>query len=315
MDVSDPIAAPLASGVAGALGRVGAMATMAPLTAAATSGSVIAGTVRLSIHFKLTTPSASYPGVIHMRFVTCVCTAALSALFADSAQAQTSPTVTLSASPTSIPKGLSSTLAWSSANATACSGTGKGFSPSGTSGSLAVSPSATTTYGITCTGAGGSASQSVAVTLTPAPTLTVGETVAATRKIYVYPTPSPSASTIGSEAPGNQGVVIGGPTSDSHTWWEVAFNNNLTGWTYQSDLGAVPAVTTLSPTTGPVAGGTSVTITGTAFTGATAVKFGSTAATSFTVNSATAITAKAPAGSSGMVEVTVTTPYGTSPAH
>jgi hypothetical protein len=288
---------------------------MAPLTAAATSGSVIAGTVRLSIHFKLTTRSASYPGVIYMRFVLCVCTAALSALFADSAQAQTSPTVTFSASPTSIPNGLSSTLAWSSANATACSGTGKGFSPSGTSGSLAVSPSVTTTYGITCTGAGGSASQSVAVTLTPAPTLTVDETVAATRKIYVYPAPSPSASTIGSEAPGNQGVVIGGPTSDSYTWWEVAFNNNLTGWTYQSGLGAVPAVTTLSPTIGPVAGGTSVTITGTAFTGATAVKFGSTAATSFTVNSATAITAKAPAGSSGMVEVTVTTPNGTSPAH
>ncbi len=98
-------------------------------------------------------------------------------------------------------------------------------------------------------------------------------------------------------------------------WWEVAFNNNLTGWTHQSGLGAVPAVTTFSPTNGPVAGGTSVTITGTAFTGATAVKFGSTAAPSFTVNSATAITAKAPAGISGTVEVTVKTPYGTSPAY
>ena len=250
-----------------------------------------------------------------MRFITCICTAALSALFADSAQAQAPPTVTLSASPTSLWYPQSSTLAWTSANATACSGTGKGFSPSGPSGSLVVSPTVTTTYSITCTGAGGSASQSVAVTLTPAPTLAVGDTVAATRKIYAYPTPSPSASAIGSEAPGNQGVVIGGPTSNSNTWWEVAFNDNLTGWTHQSGLGAVPAVTTLSPTSGPVAGGTSVTITGTGFTGATAVKFGSTAATSFTVNSATAITAKAPAGTGGMVKVTVTTPYGTSPAY
>src|SRR5271165_3026757 len=172
------------------------MATMAPLTAAATSGSVIAGTVRLSIHCKLTTPSASYPGVIHMRFVICVCTAALSALFADSAQAQTSPTVTFSASPTSTPSGQSSTLAWSSANATACSGTGKGFSPSGPSGSLALSPSVATTYAITCTGAGGSASQSVAVAVTAAPTLAVGETVAATGTTHVYSTPTPNISAI-----------------------------------------------------------------------------------------------------------------------
>ena len=75
-----------------------------------------------------------------------------------SASAQTAPTVTFSASPTAIPNGQSSTLTWTSANATACSGTGKGFSPSGPSGSLAVSPKTTTTYGITCTGAGGSAS-------------------------------------------------------------------------------------------------------------------------------------------------------------
>jgi hypothetical protein len=54
-----------------------------------------------------------------------------------------------------------------------------------------------------------------------------------------------------------------------------------------------------------------VTITGTNFTGATAVKFGSTNATSFTVNSASSITAVSPAGT-GTVDVTVTTPEGTS---
>jgi len=72
-----------------------------------------------------------------------------------------------------------------------------------------------------------------------------------------------------------------------------------------------PAVTSLSPTSGPAAGGTSVTITGTGFTGASAVKFGSTAAASFTVNSATQIAATSPAGS-GTVDVTVTTASGTS---
>ena len=73
-----------------------------------------------------------------------------------------------------------------------------------------------------------------------------------------------------------------------------------------------PTVTSISPNSGPPAGGTSVTITGANFTGATAVKFGSANATSFTVNSATSITATSPAGS-GTVDVTVTTPGGTSP--
>ena len=77
-------------------------------------------------------------------------------------------------------------------------------------------------------------------------------------------------------------------------------------------LAGVPTVTGLSPDQGTTAGGTSVTITGTAFTGAKAVDFGSTKATSFTVNSPTKITAVAPAGSAGAVDVTVTTPGGTS---
>ena len=75
---------------------------------------------------------------------------------------------------------------------------------------------------------------------------------------------------------------------------------------------AAPTVTAVSPTGGPIAGGTGVVITGTSFTGATAVKFGATAATAFTVNSATQITATSPAGSAGSVDVTVTTPVGTS---
>jgi IPT/TIG domain len=74
---------------------------------------------------------------------------------------------------------------------------------------------------------------------------------------------------------------------------------------------AAPTVTGLSPTTGPAAGGTLVTITGTGFTGATAVDFGTTAATSFTVVNATTITAVTPPGA-GTVGVTVITPAGTS---
>jgi IPT/TIG domain len=75
---------------------------------------------------------------------------------------------------------------------------------------------------------------------------------------------------------------------------------------------APPTVTQVSPSAGPTAGGTSVTITGTNFTGATGVSFGSTAATKFMVASPTSITATAPGGSAGAVDVTVTTASGTS---
>jgi large repetitive protein len=59
-----------------------------------------------------------------------------------------------------------------------------------------------------------------------------------------------------------------------------------------------PVVTGISPASGPLSGGTSVTITGSNFTGATAVSFGGTAAASFTVSSDTSITAVIPAATS-----------------
>jgi hypothetical protein len=77
-----------------------------------------------------------------------------------------------------------------------------------------------------------------------------------------------------------------------------------------------PVILTVTPTTGAAAGGlTTVTITGTDFTGATAVNFGATAVTTFTVDATgTTITiaaANEPAGT-GIVNITVTTPVGTS---
>jgi chitodextrinase len=83
----------------------------------------------------------------------------------------TTPTATLSASPTSITNGQSSTLTWSSTNATSCTGTG--FTATGTSGSTSVSPTTNTTYSITCTGSGGtspSSSATIVVTTAQAPT-------------------------------------------------------------------------------------------------------------------------------------------------
>ncbi|MGW3041755.1 IPT/TIG domain-containing protein, partial [Kitasatospora sp. NPDC001159] len=71
----------------------------------------------------------------------------------------------------------------------------------------------------------------------------------------------------------------------------------------------VPVIGSVSPVSG--AAGLVVTLTGSGFSGVTAVRFGGVAASSFTVVSDKQITATVPAGS-GTVQVTVTTPGGTS---
>jgi hypothetical protein len=93
-------------------------------------------------------------------------------------------------------------------------------------------------------------------------------------------------------APGAVDVVVTGSS---------AGDSNALTYTFD------PATTidTVDPAAGPETGGTTVTITGHCFTGATQVLFGDTPATSFVVNAdGTVITAIAPAGT-GVVDVTV----------
>ncbi|MEV3966003.1 IPT/TIG domain-containing protein, partial [Nocardia sp. NPDC050193] len=101
--------------------------------------------------------------------------------------------------------------------------------------------------------------------------------------------------------PGAAGTV-------SVTATTVGGTSNGVAYTYV----AAPTLTTVVPDAGPVAGGTTVVLTGTNLTGATTVSFGGTPATSFTVNSSTQITAVAPAHSAGTILVTATTVGGTS---
>ena len=116
------------------------------------------------------------------------------------------------------------------------------------------------------------------------------------------------------------------PAGTYTVWAESALNHmkdnyknggaDYTGKTvsqvYTITLFARPTVTSVSPVRGPTTGGTRVTVTGTGFTGATAVRFGSTAGTSLIVNSSTKITIISPAHGTGIVDVTVITPGGTS---
>ncbi|WP_232679363.1 IPT/TIG domain-containing protein, partial [Nocardioides sp. R-C-SC26] len=83
------------------------------------------------------------------------------------------------------------------------------------------------------------------------------------------------------------------------------------GFTYV----AAPTAASLSPSSGPSAGGTSVTVTGSGFVaGATSVTVGGVAvpAGSVTVSSSTSLTVVTPANAPGTVAVTVTTVDGTS---
>lgn len=72
------------------------------------------------------------------------------------------PSVTLSASPSTITAGGSSTLSLATSNATSCTGP-----VAGTSGTATVSPSSTTSFTESCTGPGGTRSGSVTVTVNP----------------------------------------------------------------------------------------------------------------------------------------------------
>ncbi len=73
-----------------------------------------------------------------------------------------------------------------------------------------------------------------------------------------------------------------------------------------------PTISTVTPNTGPVAGGTEVEISGSSLTTVSAIKFGTTDASSFVVNSDASITATTPGYAAGLTNVTATSPAGTS---
>jgi alpha-tubulin suppressor-like RCC1 family protein len=113
-----------------------------------------------------------------------------------------------------------------------------------------------------------------------------------------------SASSITAESPAGTGTVAVTVTTPVST--------SATGAGDSFAYVPPPTLTRVKANKGPADGGTSLTISGSNFSGATAVDFGSSPASSFTVNSASSITAESPAASSGTVDISVTTPSGTS---
>jgi len=89
----------------------------------------------------------------------------------------------------------------------------------------------------------------------------------------------------------------------------VTNTNGLSGSSvgaYTFAAAAAPAVTSIAPTTGPISGGTVVTITGTDFLAGATVKIGSATCASPTVVNATTITCTTAPRSAGIVDIVVT---------
>jgi len=93
----------------------------------------------------------------------------------------------------------------------------------------------------------------------------------------------------------------------------ISVSSSSSYYAFKVITGPAPTVSAVSPSHGPAAGGTAVTITGTGFTGTTLVRFGTTSVP-FTVVNATTITVTSPAHAAGLVNVFVTSQNGTSPA-
>jgi len=110
---------------------------------------------------------------------------------------------------------------------------------------------------------------------------------------------SPANSTAGSVD-----VTVVAPGGQSPT-------NGADTYAYTTSVPS-PTVTSISPASGPAAGGTTVTVKGTGFTSGVTVSFGATVGTNIVVVSATQLTITSPAEVAGAVDVTVTGPGGTS---
>ena len=171
-----------------------------------------------------------------------------------------------------------------------------------TSGSLALSEPPPTVSGVSPSSGpmvGGTSVTITGTNFTGATGVTIGG-AAATNVVVVSNTTITAVTPAG--AAGTASVVVttqGGSNAASTLFTYVA----------------PPTVSSVSPSSGPTAGGTSVTITGTNLTGATGVTIGGAAATGVVVVSNTTITAVTPAGAAGTASVVVTTLGGSNAAN
>ncbi|MEP6764169.1 MAG: IPT/TIG domain-containing protein [Gemmatimonadaceae bacterium] len=158
---------------------------------------------------------------------------------------------------------------------------------------LGAAPTVTAIAPATAPLAGGTAVTITGTGFVTGATVTIGGT-AATNVVFV------SATSITATAPAHAAGAVSVVVTNPDT--QIATLAN--GFTYTA--AAAPVVTSIAPNGGGIAGGSVITITGTGFGAGATVSIGGTAATAVVVNSATSITATAPAHAAGAVPVVVT---------
>jgi hypothetical protein len=144
--------------------------------------------------------------------------------------AAAAPTISLTAAPTTVASGGSSTLSWTTTGASSCSAAGSWSGSEPTSGSSSSGAlTATATYTLTCTGAGGSTSGSVTVSVTPAGSPASGLCQSVAIPAYFYPSGGGGLwSTAAGDGPGI-GIMVAnvdnGPGSTADSDYATAIAN------------------------------------------------------------------------------------------
>ncbi len=205
-------------------------------------------------------------------------------------------TVSMTASPTSITAGGTSTLSVSAANATAVtvSGSdGSSYTLSTSGGTQAVHPAATTTYTAHATGAQGNATANATVTVVPAGATTVNMTASPTSIT------AGGSSTLSVSAANATAVTVSGSDGSSYTLATTGGTQAVhpaatTTYTAHATGAQANATASATVTVAPAGGTTTVSMTASPMS----ITAGSTSTLSVSAANATAVTISGNDGSS-----------------
>lgn len=160
------------------------------------------------------------------------------------------PTVSLTASPTTVALGAATTLTWSSTSATSCVATGAWTGTRGTSGSEASTPDAVgpAAYTLTCSGPGGSASATatVPVTAAPVPAPTVSLSAAPNPLTIGAATTLTWTSTDATSCTASEGWTGSRPTAGTESLTPAATGTALYTLTCTGEGGSTAATATVT---------------------------------------------------------------------
>lgn len=226
--------------------------------------------------------------------------------------APTVPGVTITASPGAVGSGQSTTLGWSSSNATSCTASGAWTGNKVTTGTETIANiTANSTFTLTCTGSGGSASQSTTVTVL-APTPTVSFSASATSvssggsSTFTWSS-SNATSCAASASPGS-----GSWTGSKATSGTATLSNLTTTTTYSLACTGSGGTTTQNVTVNVSAAAPTVTLSASpasiAYNGGSTLTWSSTNATSCTASNAWSGT-RATSGTLNLTSLTATGTY------